>query len=191
MGNCASADSNTRETKAKAAARKFEAFRDRFETIEEVQKGLRDSGLESSDVILAIDLTKSNEWSGTESFGGQLLQNKTFAMNVRELFHSHRRRLSCRHAFYSFSQTISCGSAGLSLHSTSQTTNPYKSVVTIVCKTLSGALLTIHACMQHVPMCLPGAALTDAAVLGMKLLMMIGSFQPMDSETTSQETILC
>ena len=74
MGNCASSESSAREGKVKAAAEKFEAFRDRFETIEEVQKGLRDSGLESSDVILAIDLTKSNEWSGTDSFGGMQLQ---------------------------------------------------------------------------------------------------------------------
>lgn len=70
MGGCASAE-NSRAAKNKAAAAKFEAFRDRFETVEEVQKGLRESGLEASDVILAIDLTKSNEWSGTESFGGQ------------------------------------------------------------------------------------------------------------------------
>lgn len=72
MGNCGSADASARDQKAKAATRKFEAIRDRFETIEEVQKGLRESGLESSDVILAIDLTKSNEWSGTDSFGGVL-----------------------------------------------------------------------------------------------------------------------
>ena len=39
----------------------------RFESIEEVQRSLRESGLESSELILCLDLTKSNEWSGTES----------------------------------------------------------------------------------------------------------------------------
>lgn len=32
-----------------------------------MQKALRESGLESSELILCLDLTKSNEWSGTES----------------------------------------------------------------------------------------------------------------------------
>lgn len=50
-------------------------IRDRFETIEEVQKALRSAGLESSDLVVAIDLTKSNEWSGNESFGGAPLQD--------------------------------------------------------------------------------------------------------------------
>jgi E3 ubiquitin-protein ligase RGLG len=52
------------------AARRFQAIKDRFETVEEVQGALRDAGLESSDLILAVDLTKSNEWSGKHSFNG-------------------------------------------------------------------------------------------------------------------------
>ena len=38
-------------------ATRFQAIRDNFETIEEVQQALRAAGLESSDLILAIDLT--------------------------------------------------------------------------------------------------------------------------------------
>jgi E3 ubiquitin-protein ligase RGLG len=53
-----------------AAARHFQTIRDRFETIDEVQAALRKAGLESSDLILAIDLTKSNDYSGKESFNG-------------------------------------------------------------------------------------------------------------------------
>lgn len=152
MGNCASSDSNTREDKAKAASRKFEAFRDRFETIEEVQRGLRDSGLESSDVILAIDLTKSNEWSGTESFGGVRSEHGG-CKHEHEAFLvlSHYpavRFLSCLSILQPMWRTMEL-CAGLSLHCTSQAMNPYKSVVTIVCRTLSGALLSVHRLASH------------------------------------------
>lgn len=96
MGNCVSSESAAKD-KAKDQKARFESIRDRFESIEEVQKALRESGLESSELILCLDLTKSNEWSGTESFGG------------------------------------------LSLHCTGPqvTTNPYKSVVSIMCKSLA------------------------------------------------------
>lgn len=58
---------------AGAVATRFQAIRDRFESTEEVQDALRQAGLESSDLIVAIDLTKSNEWSGKASFGGAQL----------------------------------------------------------------------------------------------------------------------
>lgn len=41
---------------------------DNFTSLEQVISALRDSGLESSNLILGIDFTKSNEWSGRYSF---------------------------------------------------------------------------------------------------------------------------
>ena len=64
---CAGSQPSGGNTRGDAAAH-FAAIRDRFETIDEVQKELRAAGLEASDVIVAIDLTKSNEWSGKDSF---------------------------------------------------------------------------------------------------------------------------
>ncbi len=44
-----------------------------YRTLGEVEAGLRKAGLESSDLILAIDFTKSNSWQGEKSFFGQNL----------------------------------------------------------------------------------------------------------------------
>ncbi|KAJ0976851.1 hypothetical protein J5N97_012325 [Dioscorea zingiberensis] len=41
---------------------------DNFNSLDEVISSLRESGLESSNLILGIDFTKSNEWSGRYSF---------------------------------------------------------------------------------------------------------------------------
>lgn len=42
----------------------FATIVDKYETIEEVQEHLRRAGLESSNLILGIDYTKSNEYNG-------------------------------------------------------------------------------------------------------------------------------
>lgn len=36
----------------------------RYESLEDVQRALRRAGLEKSDLIIGIDFTKSNEWTG-------------------------------------------------------------------------------------------------------------------------------
>ncbi|KAL1346959.1 hypothetical protein HN51_020491 [Arachis hypogaea] len=41
---------------------------DNFSSLDEVISALRDAGLESSNLILGIDFTKSNEWTGKHSF---------------------------------------------------------------------------------------------------------------------------
>lgn len=53
------------------------ACSDRFRSLEEVQSELRRAGLESCNLIVAIDATKSNEWNGAKTFGGKPLH--TFA----------------------------------------------------------------------------------------------------------------
>lgn len=49
------------------------AFRDAYSSIEELQTDLRRAGLESSNLIVGIDMTKSNEWTGKLSNGGRNL----------------------------------------------------------------------------------------------------------------------
>ena len=49
------------------------AIRDRFESIEQVEKALREKGLETSDLIIGVDLTKSNTWTGEGCFDDKCL----------------------------------------------------------------------------------------------------------------------
>mmetsp|Transcript_32682 Transcript_32682/g.79152 ORF Transcript_32682/g.79152 Transcript_32682/m.79152 type:complete len:279 (-) Transcript_32682:331-1167(-) len=82
MGNCVSsrpeqqneAAGNPRTSSRNPA---FYAIKDNYHTIEEVQKALRTSGLESSNLILGIDYTKSNTWTGEKSFHGKCLHDCT------------------------------------------------------------------------------------------------------------------
>jgi len=53
--------------------RRFRPIPDRFTSISEVQQAVRAAGLESSNLILGIDFTKSNTWTGQRSFGGRCL----------------------------------------------------------------------------------------------------------------------
>ncbi|CAM0884847.1 unnamed protein product [Alopecurus aequalis] len=46
---------------------------DNYSSVDEVTAALREAGLESSNLILGIDFTKSNEWSGKLSFGRKSL----------------------------------------------------------------------------------------------------------------------
>ncbi|XP_072980133.1 E3 ubiquitin-protein ligase RGLG3-like [Typha angustifolia] len=46
---------------------------DNFDSVDQVIAALRDSGLESSNLILGIDFTKSNEWTGRHSFNRRSL----------------------------------------------------------------------------------------------------------------------
>jgi len=51
----------------------FRPIPDRFTTIAQVQQAVRKAGLESSNLILGVDFTKSNKWTGAETFGGRCL----------------------------------------------------------------------------------------------------------------------
>lgn len=64
MGGCLSTAS---------AAKGFYAIADKYETMEQVQQALQKEGLESSDLIVGIDFTKSNLWQGKKTFNGHCL----------------------------------------------------------------------------------------------------------------------
>ena len=49
---------------------RFRRIRDNFETLEEVSEALRKAGLEACQLIVGVDFTKSNTWTGNATFGG-------------------------------------------------------------------------------------------------------------------------
>jgi hypothetical protein len=51
----------------------FHAIGDSFADLPSLQAALRRAGLESSNLIVAVDFTKSNEWTGKHSFAGRCL----------------------------------------------------------------------------------------------------------------------
>ena len=51
----------------------FKKKKNSFETLEQVQEALEKAGLESSNLIVGIDFTKSNTWAGKQSFQGRCL----------------------------------------------------------------------------------------------------------------------
>ncbi|TVU43472.1 hypothetical protein EJB05_09947 [Eragrostis curvula] len=53
--------------------KKYSYIPDTYTSLEQVAAALREQGLESSNLILGIDFTKSNEWTGKVSFAGQSL----------------------------------------------------------------------------------------------------------------------
>eukprot|EP01128_Nolandella_sp_AFSM9_P009535 TRINITY_DN6136_c0_g1_i1.p1 TRINITY_DN6136_c0_g1~~TRINITY_DN6136_c0_g1_i1.p1 ORF type:complete len:314 (-),score=103.40 TRINITY_DN6136_c0_g1_i1:36-896(-) len=61
--------------KKKGRAKRFSPIPDQYKTFQQLQEGLRKAGLESSNLILGIDFTKSNEWTGKRSFGGRCLHS--------------------------------------------------------------------------------------------------------------------
>ncbi|KAE8677246.1 E3 ubiquitin-protein ligase RGLG2 [Hibiscus syriacus] len=52
---------------------KYRLILDNFSTLDQVTRALREAGLESSNLILGIDFTKSNEWTGKVSFNNRSL----------------------------------------------------------------------------------------------------------------------
>ncbi|XP_006301528.2 E3 ubiquitin-protein ligase RGLG5 isoform X1 [Capsella rubella] len=53
--------------------RKYSRIADNYRSIDEVTAALSHAGLESSNLIVGIDVTKSNEWTGARSFGRKCL----------------------------------------------------------------------------------------------------------------------
>uniref|UniRef100_A0A2N9IWE0 VWFA domain-containing protein n=1 Tax=Fagus sylvatica TaxID=28930 RepID=A0A2N9IWE0_FAGSY len=55
--------------------RKYSKIDDNYITLEQVTEALKRAGLESSNLIVGIDFTKSNEWTGTKSFNRRSLHH--------------------------------------------------------------------------------------------------------------------
>ncbi|KAE8912219.1 hypothetical protein PF005_g5390 [Phytophthora fragariae] len=51
----------------------FQPIPDSYSSVEEVQQALRQVGLQSSDLIIAVDFTESNLWKGKDTFEGRSL----------------------------------------------------------------------------------------------------------------------
>ncbi|KAF8090876.1 hypothetical protein N665_0462s0013 [Sinapis alba] len=56
-------------------AKKYSLIGDNYRSIDEVTAALSQAGLESSNLIVGIDVTKSNEWTGQRSFDGKSLHD--------------------------------------------------------------------------------------------------------------------
>eukprot|EP00656_Telonema_subtile_P055504 TRINITY_DN8615_c0_g1_i3.p1 TRINITY_DN8615_c0_g1~~TRINITY_DN8615_c0_g1_i3.p1 ORF type:complete len:386 (-),score=63.67 TRINITY_DN8615_c0_g1_i3:117-1274(-) len=63
-----------------AACSTFHPIPDRFHNITQVQQAVREAGLESSNLILGVDFTKSNTWTGRETFHNRSLHDTTSGM---------------------------------------------------------------------------------------------------------------
>ncbi|RRT64056.1 hypothetical protein B296_00038495 [Ensete ventricosum] len=56
--------------------RKYSRISDNYHTLEQVTEALAQAGLESSNLIVGIDLTKSNEWTGYKECGYSIWLSK-------------------------------------------------------------------------------------------------------------------
>lgn len=59
---------------------------DRFETWAALQQGLREAGLESSELIFAVDVTKSNTWNGNKCYDGKSLHHPFPGSDVKQQY---------------------------------------------------------------------------------------------------------
>merc|ERR1711966_260466 len=62
-------------------SKSFSPIPDGFVNLGQVQSAIREAGLESSNLILAVDFTKSNQWTGRETFGGHSLHDTQHGQN--------------------------------------------------------------------------------------------------------------
>lgn len=63
---------------------KFSRIDDNYQTLDQVTAALSRSGLESSNLIVGIDFTKSNEWTGAKSFNRKSLHHVGNVQNPYE-----------------------------------------------------------------------------------------------------------
>uniref|UniRef100_A0ACD5WN57 Uncharacterized protein n=1 Tax=Avena sativa TaxID=4498 RepID=A0ACD5WN57_AVESA len=64
--------------------RRYSRIADDFQSVEQVTDALAQAGLESSNLIVGIDFTKSNEWTGKFSFHGRSLHHISNVPNPYE-----------------------------------------------------------------------------------------------------------
>ncbi|KAL1188254.1 E3 ubiquitin-protein ligase RGLG5 [Cardamine amara subsp. amara] len=70
-----SSTSQTPSQPQKYQVKKYSHFGDDYRSIDEVTAALSRAGLESSNLIVGIDVTKSNEWTGARSFNNKSLHD--------------------------------------------------------------------------------------------------------------------
>ncbi|KAG6473412.1 hypothetical protein ZIOFF_067328 [Zingiber officinale] len=75
---------NTTSVKKPKLEHKFSRIADGFTSLQQVTEELTKSGLESSNLIVGIDFTKSNEWTGKNSFHGSSLHHVGTTKNPYE-----------------------------------------------------------------------------------------------------------
>merc|ERR1719171_2458397 len=78
MGCGASASATKVAPRAKTG---FKMIPDQYKTLDEVTLALRQAGLESSQLIVGVDFTGSNQVTGEKSFGGLCLHDTANAIN--------------------------------------------------------------------------------------------------------------
>jgi len=78
MGNNHS-QSHSHKSNSRSSGRKtgFAAIKDKYHSLGEVQAALRSVGLESSNLVIGVDFTKSNTWNGKVSNHGRCLHDLT------------------------------------------------------------------------------------------------------------------
>merc|ERR1719272_1274421 len=62
-------------SRVEAKPKGFQMIPDRYTSYSQVTQALRQAGLESSQLVVGIDLTKSNKWTGAKTFGGRCLHD--------------------------------------------------------------------------------------------------------------------
>ncbi|MCO5571772.1 hypothetical protein L7F22_025520 [Adiantum nelumboides] len=74
QGSYSERDGDARHSEAgKMLTREFSRIQDNYNTLDQVTQALRKAGLESSNLIVGVDFTKSNEWTGKKSFNRKSL----------------------------------------------------------------------------------------------------------------------
>jgi hypothetical protein len=66
---CAGSASLKRDLTVRVKTTRFSKIVNNLHTLEDVQQALRGAGLESSNLLIGIDFTKSNTWNGKRTFG--------------------------------------------------------------------------------------------------------------------------
>uniref|UniRef100_A0A7N0T7H0 RING-type domain-containing protein n=1 Tax=Kalanchoe fedtschenkoi TaxID=63787 RepID=A0A7N0T7H0_KALFE len=64
--------------------RRYSTIADSYDSLEQVTEALARAGLESSNLIVGVDFTKSNEWTGKESYNGRSLHHIGSRLNPYE-----------------------------------------------------------------------------------------------------------
>ncbi|XP_033112176.1 E3 ubiquitin-protein ligase RGLG4-like [Anneissia japonica] len=69
----------------------FTAFADKFRTYDEVAFAIKKTGMEKSDIIIAVDFTASNEWQGRKTFSGKCLHELVNG----KVFNPYQKVIAC------------------------------------------------------------------------------------------------